>query len=51
VAGVSAWIAVKGMVAYLKKHGLEIFGYYRIALAVITVLLLLVGIIDADSGI
>ncbi|MDA3873896.1 MAG: undecaprenyl-diphosphate phosphatase [Kiritimatiellae bacterium] len=38
-----AWIAVKTMLAYLKRHGLEIFGIYRIALALITALLLLTG--------
>lgn len=39
----SAWVAVKTMLAYLKRHGLEIFGFYRIALALITTLLLLSG--------
>ncbi len=51
VAWLSAWVAVKSMVAYLKKHGLEIFGYYRIALAVITAILLLRGVIQADMGV
>ncbi len=50
VAWLSAWVAVKSMVAYLKKHGLEIFGYYRIALAVVTVLLILTGVLQADAG-
>ncbi|MCC5847006.1 MAG: undecaprenyl-diphosphate phosphatase [Verrucomicrobia bacterium] len=46
VAWLSAWVAVKTMLAYLKRHGLEIFGFYRIALAVITTLLLLNNIIS-----
>lgn len=50
VAWFSAWVAVRSMVAYLKKHGLELFGYYRIALAAVTVLLIFAGILDADSG-
>ncbi len=34
-AWLSAVLAVKWMVSYLKKHGMAIFGYYRVALAVI----------------
>jgi undecaprenyl-diphosphatase len=33
-AWISAVLAVKWMVAYLNKHGLELFGYYRIGLAI-----------------
>jgi undecaprenyl-diphosphatase len=35
-AWVSAVLAVKWMVAYLKRHGMELFGYYRVLLAVLT---------------
>lgn len=40
-AFIAAWVSVKWLVNHLKKHGLELFGYYRIALGLVTILLLL----------
>ncbi|MGI6458364.1 MAG: hypothetical protein ACOX5R_22495 [bacterium] len=37
----AAWIAVKWMLAYLQKHSLVIFAYYRILLALMVSLFLL----------
>jgi undecaprenyl-diphosphatase len=45
VACASAVLAVKWMVAYLNRHGLEIFGYYRIALALSVMGLILAGVL------
>jgi len=41
VAFISAVIAVKWMVNYLSRHGLEIFGYYRVFIAVVATIFLL----------
>jgi undecaprenyl-diphosphatase len=42
-AFVAAVLSVKWMVTYLNRHGLAIFGYYRVALALITAVLLVTG--------
>jgi undecaprenyl-diphosphatase len=42
-AWVSAVLAVKWMVSYLRQHGLEIFGYYRIGLGIVVAMLILAG--------
>ena len=44
-AFISAVISIKWMVAYLNNHGLAIFGYYRVAVAVTTAALLLTNTI------
>ena len=40
----SAIIAVKWMVGYLQKHGLSLFGWYRIAAALVMLVLILQGL-------
>lgn len=53
IGSVAAWLsavlAVKWMVAYLKKHGMEVFGYYRIAIAIAAVILILTGQLSATT--
>ncbi|MCX5659074.1 MAG: undecaprenyl-diphosphate phosphatase [Planctomycetota bacterium] len=47
-AGVSAAVAVKWMIGYLNKHGMAVFGYYRVALAMVVMGLILSGKINAE---
>lgn len=42
-AFVSAVAAIKWMVAYLNRHGMAIFGYYRVGLAMVVAFLLFTG--------
>jgi undecaprenyl-diphosphatase len=44
-AFVSAIVSVKWMVTYLERHGLALFGYYRVGLAMVTAVLLAIHII------
>ena len=43
---IAAVLAIKWLVAYLNKHGLEIFGYYRVGLAIIIIVLMAMGVIQ-----
>lgn len=48
-AWISAVIAIKWMVNYLKKHGMRVFGVYRIGIAVLGAALILTGHIQATT--
>ena len=45
VAFISAVLSVKWLVAYLNRHGLAVFGYYRIALAVAVAALIMANVL------
>ena len=46
-AWVSAVVAIKWMVNYLKRNGMSIFGYYRVALAIGVAIALLSGVLTS----
>jgi undecaprenyl-diphosphatase len=46
-AWISAVLAVKWMVSYLQKHGLSVFGWYRIAIAIVIGFCILWGLTTA----
>ena len=43
VAFIVALIAIKSFIGFLNKHGFKIFGYYRIALGIILLALIMSG--------
>lgn len=48
-AAISAALAVKWLVSYLQRHGLEIFGWYRIVAALVVALLAWKGLITNEG--
>ncbi|MFA6401548.1 MAG: undecaprenyl-diphosphate phosphatase [Salinivirgaceae bacterium] len=44
VAFIVALLAIKGFIEYLTKHGFKAFGYYRIAVGAVIIIMLLSGI-------
>jgi undecaprenyl-diphosphatase len=47
VAFVFAWISVRWMVGYLKSHGMSLFGWYRVALALCVAVLIAAGTLSS----
>ena len=49
IATVSAALAVRWLVAFLTKHGLKVFGYYRLALTAVLGVLIATGAVSLHS--
>ncbi|MBN1157903.1 MAG: undecaprenyl-diphosphate phosphatase [Bacteroidales bacterium] len=44
VAFIVALLAIKGFISYLTRHGFRVFGYYRIFVGLLIIILLLMGV-------
>lgn len=44
VAFIVAYLAIKSFISFLSKHGFKVFGYYRIVLGAVLLVLLLLGV-------
>jgi undecaprenyl-diphosphatase len=49
-ATVSAALAVKWLVSYLNKHGLALFGYYRIVLSLVLIAMIGAGLVRISTA-
>jgi undecaprenyl-diphosphatase len=49
-ATVSAAVAVKWMVAYLNRRGLGVFGWYRIAAALVAAVMIATNFLNLGQG-
>jgi undecaprenyl-diphosphatase len=45
VAFLAALVAIRWLVGYLKRHGIAIFGWYRIGIALLAIILLATGVL------